>query len=239
MAKLQSQVFSISGTFNVPVGVTAVMISATAGGSAGGGYTAATGDAGVGSGAAAEYCLSRKIPVTSGGTLSIVVGAGGVGKTGNGNVNAGAVTTFGGFTVNPGRTNRTDSSEGGDGGGVGGGLSNRIVSAVLMGARESISYFGGCAGITVTPYSGQTKASDGCAPAYGSRGIGGNSSGGFVGGCGGSGTPWPKAGDGGVPSANGSNATGWGGGGGECGNQPGTATGGSGSGGAVVVYWVA
>lgn len=236
LAKLKSQTFIINGTFNVPVGVSAVMISATGGGCAGGGYFAGTGNAYIGAGASAEFCLQRKIPVTSGGTLPIVVGSGGIGQ--NGLVpkkNLGSISSYGAFELLCaiyGNTLSSDTFGGGPNGGTWNPPSN--------GTAESVSYFGGNGGQQTNAFHGPPALGlDGIGSVYDIRGVGGVGSGSNNGGSGGSGNVWPKAGDGGVPSATGGNATGWGAGGGNCGNGPGTANGGNGMSGAVVVYWVA
>lgn len=76
---LKSQAFTSSGTFNVPSGVTCVWASGIGGG--GQGMYGLTSDglaSGQSAGGSAAYCYGVPIKVTSGGTLSIVIGAGGI-----------------------------------------------------------------------------------------------------------------------------------------------------------------
>jgi hypothetical protein len=82
MATLHSQEFTANGTFNVPVGVTAVWLTMIGGG--GGGASDWPPNSpflsnGGGGGGAAEFCRSRLIAVPSGGTVPITIGAGGAG----------------------------------------------------------------------------------------------------------------------------------------------------------------
>ena len=87
------QLFTASGTFNVPAGVSRVWVSAWGGGgSAGNDGVAARGGGGQGgSGIIRALCA-----VTPSGTVTVTIGAGGAAQTNSGTPgNAGAPTTFG------------------------------------------------------------------------------------------------------------------------------------------------
>lgn len=220
----------------MPSGVSAVWITACGGGTGGNGYTTGTGNPGHGGGGAAEFCLSRMVPVTAGGTLPIVVGAGSVGATGGGVSAAGGASQFGSFPILGGKTMRTGQSFGGDGGGTLGGLSAPQVGSgysAMLGGQESPSSWGGTAGYEHSPSAGPPGSANSL-PCAGAAGTGtGNV------GTGGSALLWPSGGNGsptsGTPAP--SNATGWGAGGGGASGGP-TANGGNGANGAVVVHWI-
>lgn len=119
----QRQIFSNSGNFTIPVGVTSAKVTVVAGGGAGGGASAAAGQAaGGGSGGMGIRWLTG---LTSGNTLTVAVGTGGVGAAnaigGNGvasSVSSGTqiITTI---TANPGQGG---AAVGGNFGGPGGGI---------------------------------------------------------------------------------------------------------------------
>lgn len=233
---LQSRVFTISGTFNVPANVSAVWISGCGAGGGGNGYVGGTGNPSHGGGAAGEFTLGRLIPVTAGGTLSITVGAGGAGGVGNNVIPAAGATQYGSFTLGGARASRTGASYGGDGGGCGGGLSATYtppVAGLNIGLRESISSWGGPSGPTHSPSGGppgigqQTTCAGAAGTGSGNVGTGGSAS------------VWPSGGNGsptsGVPSPGA--GTGWGAGGGGASQGP-TVNGGAGANGAVVIHWV-
>src|SRR5574340_233465 len=75
MATTQSILITISQTWTVPTGVTAVWISAIGGG--GGGAGGDGGSSGRGAGGNGEFCRNRLIAVS--GSLSITIGSGGLG----------------------------------------------------------------------------------------------------------------------------------------------------------------
>lgn len=115
------QVFTASGTFTVPSGVTAVKVIVVGGGGAGGG--AASGNQVGGNGGGAGGLALRYITgLTPGGTVSVTVGVGGTGSTGNGG--AGGTSSFGAFCsatggsgglANAGRKTRTAGGAGSGG----------------------------------------------------------------------------------------------------------------------------
>lgn len=233
---LQSRVFTISGTFNVPANVSAVWITGCGAGGGGGGYVAGTGSPSHGGGGAGEFTLMRLIPVTPGGTLSISVGNGGLGASGNNAIPAAGATQYGGFTLNGAKASRTTGAYGGDGGGYGGGLSNRYLNldpGQNFGSRESVSSWGGAAGA----FHELSGGPSGIGQQINCAGAAGTGSGNV--GTGGSALVWPSGGNGsptsGVPAP--SAATGWGAGGGGASQGP-TVNGGPGANGAIVVHWV-
>lgn len=87
------QVFTSSGTFTVPAGVTKVKVTVVGGGGAGGGVvnTGTRGGGGGGGGGASIKIVSG---LTPGSTVSVTVGTGGTGVS-NGNGNAGGTSSFG------------------------------------------------------------------------------------------------------------------------------------------------
>lgn len=233
---LRSQVFTASGTFDVPVNVSAVWISGCGAGGGGNGYVAGTGNPSHGGGGAGEFCLGRLIPVVPGGTLSIIIGAGGAGSIDNSPMAAAGSTQYGAFTLQGCKVTRTGASYGGDGGGFGGGTSNAFnvpYPGSNIGLRESVSGWGGPAGPTHSTSDGppgigqQVTAAGAAGTGTGNVGSGGSA---IVWASGGNGSPTS-----GIPAPSG--ATGWGAGGGGAAQGP-NASGGSGANGAVVVHWV-
>lgn len=84
------QIFTTSGTFTMPTGVTAVRVTVVGGGGAGGGSTTTNFGAGGAGGATAIKWL---IGLTPGNTLTVTVGTGGTGVSG-GNGNAGNASSI-------------------------------------------------------------------------------------------------------------------------------------------------
>ena len=101
------QVFTSSGTFTIPAGVTKVKVTVVGGGGAGCGALAYMGPGGGGGGTAIEIISS----LTPGGTVAVTVGAGGVGANGTGPT--GGTSSFASYC-----------SATGGAGGVSGGLSS-------------------------------------------------------------------------------------------------------------------
>jgi hypothetical protein len=102
----RAEVFTSSGTFTVPTGVTAVKVTVVGGGGAGGyglySSQAAVASGGGGGGVAIKYITG----LTSGDTVSVTVGAGATGTTTSGQRPAGGTSSFGAYC----------SATGGDGG---------------------------------------------------------------------------------------------------------------------------
>ena len=86
------QIFTSSGTFTAPGGVTKVYLSMIAGGGAGGGSTSGGGGSG-GGGGAGGYLLNYPYTVIAGNNYAVTIGAGGTGSAG-GDGTSGASTVF-------------------------------------------------------------------------------------------------------------------------------------------------
>jgi hypothetical protein len=234
---LQSQLFTSSGTFNVPAGVTGVWVSGV--GAGGGGScrnAAATAGGGGGSG---EYVISFPVNVTSSGTVTVTIGAGGAGAAGGAAAagTAGGDTSFGSSISIAGGKAGTSAGVGGAGGGPKAGTGGPAPGAGVSGTQESPLHFGGGGG----GGGGNTAATAGGAGA--SAGSNAGTAGGAVaasnaGGGSGASTPWGAGGAGGTGGGAGTAATstnyGAGGGG-----ASGTAAAGKGADGMVLVMWVA
>jgi hypothetical protein len=161
----RSQVFTSSGTFTVPTGVTAVRVTIAGAGGGGsrtntcgcnGGYQSASGGVG---GAAISWITG----LTPGGTVAVTVGTGGnSANTGAGGGNTGGTTSFGAYcsatggtggTYNGGNTNPQNGTQGSASGGT---FSSNLNQ--LLGARYSNSantFYG------VGVYGGQGQAPSG------------------------------------------------------------------------------
>jgi hypothetical protein len=175
------QVFTSSGTFVVPNGVTAVRVTATGGGG-GGGYHSSMPSAGGGAGGQAIGVVSG---LTGGQAIAVTVGGGGGSLASPGVGNAGGTSSFGAYVT----------AQGGNGGG--GGTS---VTFALAGGLGGNSY-GGQVNITGSMGSdcivvacrggdgggpGNGRGASGPAPGQAAEGYGG---GGGGGGCNNSGAP--------------------------------------------------
>ncbi len=116
-----SQIFKVSGTFTVPVGITEIAVTACAGGGGGGGgYLSSYAGEGGGGG---DSILKTKYTVTPGASIPITVGSGGsagavstAGGSGGTTIVGSLVTLFGGAGGNPGSSGGSGSSSGAAGG---------------------------------------------------------------------------------------------------------------------------
>jgi len=192
----RSQLFTTSGTWTCPAGVTTVYITMCGGGGGGGGGLAAWGNnASGGGGASGAALINTPIVVTGGNTYTVTIGSGGSGSSADGS--AGGSTSFDSISV--------------AGGGGGGGARNY---------NPNLANGGGG-----TPYGGPDSSGAGNG-AYGTikggYGAGGN---GGTGGAGAGGVLYGLGGNGGS-SAAGGNASGYGAGGGGGGSGGTTAYGG-------------
>jgi len=213
-----AQSFTSSGTFSVPVGVTAVDVLVVAGGGG-------TGNQHGGGGGAGGLIFRPGFPVTPGGTVSVTVGDGGpgsgpgtgqAGNTGQDSV-FGTLTAKGGGAGGAGGTPTTNCKNGGSGGGGGGARPSNAGGSATQPTQPGDS---GTYGFGNTGGTGQASGGGG----GGAGGIGGSSPGGPING--GIGLAYTIA-DGTTPVY----YAGGGGGGAHC--NPGTAgTGGQGGGGA-------
>jgi len=262
VATSQTQVFTSSGTFNVPIGVSMVRIAQMIGGGAGGTasfYNEAVSQSGGGAGELAQNIM---LHVTSGGTLAITIGAGGIGGIGSGATpfgagGAGGNTVVGPFVALGARApQQTQEIGSGGGGGDGGGQVSNNPSFLyiqqgnsqprngFLGIRKAPTYFSGSEGGGGN--SGSTKTGKSGGPSGGhlaiAGGIAGNDGGSNeAGGGSGASTIFGAGAAGGIGCHNGNNApitsTGVGGGG-SGGQWFTTHLGGAGSGGYVVISWV-
>jgi hypothetical protein len=91
-----TQSFTSSGTFTVPAGVTTVQVEAWGGGGAGGG-TNSSANRGGGGGAGGSFTRNTSVAVTPGASITVTVGAGGVGVAGAAG-GAGGTSIFGSAT---------------------------------------------------------------------------------------------------------------------------------------------
>jgi hypothetical protein len=160
------QVFTSSGTFNVPAGITKAKVTVVGGGGNGGTY-----GGGGGGGAAIEVVTG----LTPGGTVTVTVGG------------AGGTSSFGAFCSATGGANGSSSANGNGGaGGVGSG-GNLNLRGNAGGCALSGVSTGGFAGSSILGGAGQLfyAAAGGAAQANsGSGGAGGNGTGNAAGGSG-------------------------------------------------------
>ena len=118
----QKQVFTSSGVFTIPSGITSVRWTIIGGGGAGGGGTSSNGGSGGGAGATARVLGSGYTP---GDTITVTVGAGGSGPTASGsNGNAGVASS-----IASGTQTITTVTAGGGAGGVNGSSATLSASA--------------------------------------------------------------------------------------------------------------
>jgi len=238
---LQSQEFTASGTFTVPTAVSSVWLTMLGGGGGGGGSIAAAG--GGGGGGAGELLMNHPVIVTPGASISVVVPAAAAGGNGANGATGGDVT-FNATTIakGGGGGHSTDAGgiSGGGLGGAGGGVGGAAAAAGagVIGAIESVTYFGGGRGggggtsIAVAGFVG-------CgAGGYPVGAAGGAVAASQAGGGGGAATIYGLGGIGAAGGGNGTNATVIGTGGGGGGGKAATSIGGSGGTGYCLVQWV-
>jgi hypothetical protein len=166
--QLREQIFTASGSWTAPSGVTRAQLVVVAGGGGGSGYnnTGATNDGGNGGSAGVAV---GNVTVVPGTVYTITVGSGGTGGTTNNNGTAGASSSFGALmSATGGGAGLTSGSAGANGTGTNGTTRNTSVNVTTM------APFGG---------SGSRAAGSGTAPvawtissanASGAFGTGGN-----------------------------------------------------------------
>jgi hypothetical protein len=176
---LQSvQVFTSSGTWTKPAGITKIKVTVTGGGGGGGASDAYYGTAAGGGGAGGTSI--KFIDVSAISSESITIGSGGAGGTGSSAGSTGGASSFGSYaSANGGAGGQNMSGgSGGDGGtassgdinikGGGGGSANNGSPNNATSGGGGASYFGGGAvGVNDAPQSGSGGN------AYGSGGSGG------------------------------------------------------------------
>jgi len=206
---LQAQEFTSNGTFNVPVGVSEVIVFGIGGGGGGGG-----GEGG-GGGGGAPFGV-RRVAVTPSGTATVVIGGGGNGGATLGDGVDGALSSFASLQFLGGKAGTHNAKEGvgGAGGSTGARGGNGSFSVLLIEDGEFSAHFaGGSRG------GAQFSGGGGGAGPYGVGGDGG---------------AFLVADDG---DNAGVNTGAGGGGGGGTGGNPGV--GGNGGSGRIVVMWAA
>lgn len=186
------QVFTASGNFTAPAGVTRVYLSGCAGGGGGGGAEAGGGGMGGGGGGGGGYVVKYPYTVIPANVYAVTINAGGAGGargTPGTDGAAGGTTVFDAFTL-PGGGGGKEGNVG-TGGAGGGGL-----TGVAGGAAPSVSLTSGTGGAkaaTIGGSGGNTpfgKAGDGGNATSGGDGIfgaGGGGGGNAVGAAGGAG----------------------------------------------------
>lgn len=113
----KAQLFTSSGTFTVPDGVTSLKITVVGGG--GGSTTYWGGTAGLGG------CAQGVYPVTAGASYTVTVGAGGASSTGASGMGGGGASSFGALISATGGAGKTSSAtRPADGSGSGGTIFN-------------------------------------------------------------------------------------------------------------------
>lgn len=250
VGKLQSVEFTTPGTFtwNVPSGVTGARATEIGGG--GGGsctIAAATGGGGGGSG---EVVEDLPFACTSGGTVTVVVGAKGTGGvTGQASAQPGvaggdtSITSNGIQYFARGGKGGTTAGASGAGGGINGGASRLAGgSGGLVGTGEAPVYFGGNSGGGGGASTTAPGAAGAGAAGYATGAAGGAAASSQAGGGGGANTVWGAGGAGGNGGATGTSAAAgsYGAGGGGAGGHAGTTlAAGDGAGGYVMIVWVA
>lgn len=192
----RSQAFTASGIFTVPAGITGVRVTAIGAGGGGAGLRDDTNAVGRGGGGSGEFCQKLPVNVTPGDMIAVTIGAGGDG--GIGSIGApscdgvdGGDTTFAHITCKGGKGAPATSSVvlGGDGGGVGGHVSNSAVDNAGNPTYELGGFMGGGSGARVngaaaylpspcinyqglTPVTGARPSGDGAPSPWGHGGRG-------------------------------------------------------------------
>lgn len=105
-----SQIFTSSGTFTVPSGVTSVRVSMCGGGGAGGYNSGGSSGTWRGGGGAGGSVLEEPVAVTPGSTISITIGSGGNGAVSPST--SGTASSFGSHITCGGGGSTTNSSGG-------------------------------------------------------------------------------------------------------------------------------
>jgi hypothetical protein len=185
---LQSQTFNTSGTFTVPVGITEILVSGCGGGA--NGLQGSSGFGGGAGGASGCFVYRQTLTVTSGESVTVVIGAVGGGTTSVGTINIlGASTLIG---IAPFTRGMAGGAGGETGAGPGAGESTQqfaggaaapATSTLLGGGGGGAGPYGvGGAGNVGTGYAAaaNTGAGGGGGGGYGGNYYGGNGGSGKV-----------------------------------------------------------
>ena len=132
-------VFTSSGTFTIPSGVTAVKATIVGGGGGGGRGNGQSAGGGGGGGAAIKYLTS----LTAGNTISVTVGGAGTGRTGS----AGTGTTGGTSSIASGTQSITTVSATGGSGGSGSNLASGATPGNGGVGSSGDANINGCGGV--------------------------------------------------------------------------------------------
>lgn len=234
--------FIVPGAFSwtVPDGLTSVWITMTGGG--GGGGNSYNSTVAGSAGGAAEFCEQFPIKVISGGQITGIVGAAGLGGAkilspiagGNGE-DTSVISNDLIFYTRGGFGGGSTGGSPGRGGGVKGAISIGSISTPGLGLQESNCWFGGAVGGGAGQYGGGSASNfNGAAPG---ANIGGNGGGG-----GGAASPWGVGGKGGNGGQDGTSADisafGAGGGGAGGAGAANVTAGGDGGGGYVLIEYI-
>ena len=158
-----SQVFTASGTFTIPTGVSAIKVTIIGGGGGGGGYRAACSSTAGSGGGGAALSVQYFTGLTPANTLTVTVGAAGTAGVNQGNGTAGGTSS-----IASGTQTITTASANGGGAGIGASASN----ATTFGAAGAASTSG--VAYSLVGYAGTLPYSAACVGNVG--GNGGNSS---------------------------------------------------------------
>lgn len=181
------QIFTSSGTFTAPAGVTKVYLTMVGGGASGGGGTAIS--IGGGGGGGGGSVVNRPYSVTGGNNYTVTIGAGGSAVSGNSAGNDGGDTSFDSSVVaKGGKAGQSGSST--SAGGAGGGSLNAVLGAGGVGnvsggngaAASSSGSVGGGGGGTPFGAGGNGADSSPAAAQSGGANTGAGGGGGYNGG---------------------------------------------------------
>ncbi len=202
----RSRVFTSSGTFTAPAGVTTVYLTVVAGGGGGGGSDSPTNFPG-GGGAAGECVVNYPYTVTSGNNYPVTVGTGGTGGTGGVDATsgkAGGNSVFDALTLaggNYGYASGNNNPGAGGTGGLTGGHNHSTGSIIKLGGTS------GSGGGATGDNGANSEGGGGGAALFGNGGIGGYYGGYHGSTAGGNGSGYGSGGGGGTGSSDGGDGT--------------------------------
>jgi len=130
----RAELFTANGTYNVPDGITSVLVEAVGGGGGGGAFAVSDGGGGGGGG-----WIKAVATVSAGGTETVTVGAGGVGNNPGA---TGGASTFGTLVTALGGTGGAQGNAGGAGGVGGAGSTTGTLVLQMNGENGTDQTFG-------------------------------------------------------------------------------------------------